>query len=111
MKLNRLTDAESADLILYHAQRDITPEDFNMEKVQFSIRHMISLEKVVHDCKGLPSLLLQVAEVLSKDDRNKLYKIVVEKESDNLKGTQAHHKAKHKEKIVYVRRDPDERGR
>eukprot|EP00353_Schmidingerella_taraikaensis_P005374 CAMPEP_0185570480 /NCGR_PEP_ID=MMETSP0434-20130131/2781_1 /TAXON_ID=626734 ORGANISM="Favella taraikaensis, Strain Fe Narragansett Bay" /NCGR_SAMPLE_ID=MMETSP0434 /ASSEMBLY_ACC=CAM_ASM_000379 /LENGTH=230 /DNA_ID=CAMNT_0028185617 /DNA_START=675 /DNA_END=1369 /DNA_ORIENTATION=- len=34
-----------------------------------------------------------------------LYKIRVEKQSDYLKGTQAHHKAKRKEMVVYVQKD------
>ena len=82
-----------------------------MENLTFSIKKMMSLEPAIAACKGLPYLLLQVAELLSKSEDNKLYKIVVEKESDYLKGTQAHHKAKRKEMVVYMKKDPEERGR
>ena len=46
----------------------------------------MGLEKVIKDCKGLPYLLIQVAELLTKTYL--LWKIVVEKQGgDRLKGT------------------------
>ena len=51
-------------------------------------------DPLITQCKGLPIYLLEVAKLLN--DGNLLCKIKVEKQSDYLKGTQAHHRAKRK---------------
>jgi len=103
LKLPALLESESVELILYHTDRDINKDDFNSDlELGRSIKKQMELEKVITDCKGLPYLLLQVAALL-KD--HKLWRIVVEKQSDYLKGTHAHHKAKRKEMVVNVLRD------
>ena len=75
-------------------------------ELQYSIKKQMELEKVIEDCRGLPYLLIQVAELLTKNHH--LWRIVVEKPGgDRLKGTQAHSKAKRQSLIVYVRKDKD----
>lgn len=103
-----LKDYEAVDLVLYHTKREIKPEDFAAESgLDFSIKRQMQLEQVITNCRGLPYLLKQVADLLSKDVL--LYKIVVEKQSDYLKGTHAHHKAKRKEMVVYEKKDRESR--
>mmetsp|Transcript_47064 Transcript_47064/g.62285 ORF Transcript_47064/g.62285 Transcript_47064/m.62285 type:complete len:153 (+) Transcript_47064:1244-1702(+) len=63
----------------------------------------MKLEGVITNCKGLPYFLREIAKLLNEGAL--LYKIRVEKQSDYLKGTQAHHKAKRKEMVVYVQKD------
>lgn len=108
LKLMPLKDYEAVDLVLYHTKREIKPEDFAAESgLDFSIKRQMQLEQVITNCRGLPYLLKQVADLLSKDVL--LYKIAVEKQSDYLKGTQAHHKAKRKEMVVYEKKDRETR--
>ena len=45
----------------------------------------MEIEKVISDCKGIPNLLIQIANLLSK--HVPLWKIEVKKEDDRLKGT------------------------
>ena len=66
----------------------------------------MELEGVISNCKGMPYLLLRIAELLTKG--HELWKIVVEKQGgDRLKGTIAHSKAKKGGYNVYVRKDKD----
>ena len=105
--LSKLKDHEAVDLVLYHTQREVTKEDFNSDKeLQYSIKKQMELEGVISNCKGMPYLLLRVAELLTKN--HELWKIVVEKQGgDRLKGTIAHSKAKKGGLTVYVRKDKD----
>jgi len=98
--------------VLYHTHREVTKKDFNSEmELERTIRKQMELEKVITDCKGLPYLLIKVAEKLSKG--HELWKIMVEKQGgDFLHATKAHSRAKRKELIVKVRKEKNsERGR
>ena len=60
----------------------------------------MKLESIISHCKGLPYFLREVAKLLNEGVL--LYKIRVDKQSDYLKGTQAHYRAKRKEMVFYA---------
>ena len=76
-------------------------------EMQINITKQMELEKSIKDCKGLPYLLIKVAEEMNKN--TPLWQICVSKKGgdDYLKGTHGHSKAKRKEMIVYKKKDKD----
>lgn len=77
-KLDRMKDHEAVELVLYHAAREVTKTDFNSGfDHKHSIKKQMEVQQVIMDCRGLPYLLLQVVNLLNKN--NELKKIVVEK--------------------------------
>ena len=108
VKLLALTDYEAVDLVLYHTNREVDKEDFCSEmELTRSVNKQMELEKTIKDCKGLPYLLIKVAEEMNKN--TPLWQICVSKKGgdDYLKGTHGHSKAKRKEMIVYKKKDKD----
>ena len=82
----------------------MTKHDFAIEgELEVSIKTMMMMERSIIQCKGLPYFLREIAKLMN--DGNHLYKIKVEKQGDHLKGTQAHHKARRKEMVVYAEKD------
>ena len=83
IKLQKLKDHESVDLVLYHTRRVVNKDDFNStEELERSIKKQMVLEKVITDCKGTPCLLIQVAKLLNKS--HPLWRIEVKKDDDRL---------------------------
>lgn len=83
IKLQKLKDHESVDLVLYHTTRVVNKDDFNStEELDRSIKKQMVLEKVITDCKGTPCLLIKIAKLLNKN--HPLWHIEVKKDDDRL---------------------------
>ena len=68
VKLLALTDYEAVDLVLYHTNREVDKDDFCSEmELTRSVNKQMELEKSIKDCKGLPYLLIKVAEEMNKN--------------------------------------------
>ena len=67
VKLLPLNDYESVDLVLYHTKREVDKDDFCSEmELTRSVNKQMELEKPITDCKGLPYLLIKVAEEMNR---------------------------------------------
>ena len=103
MQLPILTKSEAVDLVLLHTTRTVDHEDFAEEDMGEPVKTMMQKEAAITNCR-LPYLLLKVAKKLNEDV--KLWRIIVEKEqSDHLKGTHAHSKAKRKDYVVRIHKE------